>query len=93
VPTDADTGRAANSVGRLPADPQGNSAAVPASLTYLDGGFGKGKGLDNRPSDRPSSGFHPGKGSLAAVPEPAPILLLGTILLATFSIARLRFNR
>ncbi len=40
-----------------------------------------------------SQGFGHKPDSLAAVPEPAPIFLLGTILLATFSIARLRFNR
>ena len=50
------------------------------------GGRNHGRGGD-------SEGFGHKPDSLAAVPEPAPIFLLGTILLATFSIARLRFNR
>ena len=47
----------------------------------------------NHGRGRDSDGFGHKPDSLAAVPEPAPIFLLGTILLATFSIARLRFNR
>lgn len=64
---------------------------IPYSLAYLGGasvnavGMGRGHG--------PANGRSKGNGSLAAVPEPAPILLIGTILLAMFSIARLRFGR
>lgn len=49
-----------------------------------NGNHGRGRGYQ---------GFGHNPDTLAAVPEPAPIFLLGTILLATFSIARLRFNR
>ena len=80
--------------------PRSSDAGAPQTIAYLGGisdsfvsstagAFrGRGKG-----GDRGSQQFGHKPGSLAAVPEPAPIFLLGTILLATFSIARLRFNR
>lgn len=81
---------------------EGNSVdpEVTQTLAYLGGNWGsyvsaRARAFEGGPHGRSgeSHGFGHKPDSLAAVPEPAPIFLLGTILLATFSIARLRFNR
>ncbi len=83
---------------------QGWSHAQPAqAIAYLGGisdSFAysaaeafRGRGHGNHGRGVGPRGFGHNSDTLAAVPEPAPIFLLGTILLATFSIARLRFNR
>lgn len=77
----------------------GVSPNATKALAYLGGRWSQdiseraGAFDERRGRSGESHGFGLKSDSLAAVPEPAPIFLLGTILLATFSIARLRFNR